>query len=201
MIDDENLNRRGDWLQLQAKLLFHGFEQGRSHGVWLAVRAGVRGAAMFKLPAEREIEPTAEARLIDQRSAKASQRGEIIRNLLNRGISGPQHYCVTGAVDCLSVAALGQKSARRHRWCAAIRRSDPLGVARQSLGMWPESRTRLPRSKKNQSQCRSLPHFKMRGQFEAIGEQRLHHEPHLVFGWIARRLGLNDELVLRYPFW
>jgi hypothetical protein len=137
MIDDENLNPRVDRLQLQAELFFHGFEEGRPRGVWLAFRARGRGAVAFELPAEREIEPAAEASLIDQWLAKASQRGQIIRNLLKGGIAGAEHNRVVGAIDRLSVAALGQKTARSHRWRAAIRRRNPLGVTRQALGMWP----------------------------------------------------------------
>src|SRR5580704_5851445 len=53
---------------------------------------------------------------------------------------------------------------------------------------------------KSQSEHRDFLGFKMNRQLEPVGEQRLHHQAHLVLRGIAIRFRVNYVVVIR-PFW
>ena len=54
-------------------------------------------------------------------------------------------------------------------------------------------RSEVTRPQQSKSQHRAFPSFEMHLQLETIGEQRLHHQPHLVLGRVAGSSGFDVE--------
>jgi hypothetical protein len=58
-----------------------------------------------------------------------------------------------------------------------------------------------PRFDQHQNHHRGIVSFEMHDQLEPIGEERLHHQAHLVLREVSRgRFRLNLERLRRYPF-
>ena len=66
--------------------------------------------------------------------------------------------------------------------------------------MRTELRPEIAGFDKSQSERGDFLGFKMSPQLEPVGEQRLHHQAHLVLRGIAIRLRVNHVFVIR-PFW
>ena len=67
--------------------------------------------------------------------------------------------------------------------------------------MWPELWPRLTRLDQNERVHRKLAAFNMNSQLEAIRQQRLHHQAHLVFSRTPIRASLDREFVRLCPLW
>src|SRR5580692_8706817 len=69
--------------------------------------------------------------------------------------------------------------------------------------MWLELRAWVPRNGAwlcgNKSKHWNFARLGVSGEFEAIREQRPHHQAHLIFGWISGSAGLNVEAIRHDP--
>ncbi len=74
-----------------------------------------------------------------------------------------------------------------------------MDIARGAVGMRTEIGTCGSGLLQNESEHRDLLRLEMNCQLEAVGKKRLHHQAHLVFGWVAFYLCMNLEVICGDP--